>query len=50
MALKEYDVTINGITHTLQLSEEDAKQWKDKKLHKAAEAPANKSAAPAGDK
>lgn len=42
--LKEYDVEINGITHTLQLNASDAKQYKDAKPHKAA-APANKQAA-----
>lgn len=45
-ALKEYDIEINGITHTLQLSDEDRKNYKDAKPHKAAAAPANKQAEP----
>ncbi len=43
--LKEYDVDINGITHTLQLSAEDAKRYEGATARKAA-APANKQAAP----
>lgn len=41
--MKEYDVELNGITHRLQLSAEDAKRYADAKEVKAAEAPANKS-------
>jgi hypothetical protein len=48
----EYEVEINGVTHTLQLSDTDAKAYGDaaKKVTrtKAAAAPANKQA-PAPD-
>jgi hypothetical protein len=47
MALKQYEVEINGLPHTLQLSDEDAKQYKDAKevkATKAAQAPQNKQA------
>ncbi|WP_157079050.1 hypothetical protein [Herbiconiux solani] len=40
MALKQYDVEINGINHTLQLSDEDVKQYKNAKEVKAKQAPA----------
>lgn len=43
--MKEYEVVIDGITHTLQLSAEDAKKYEDAKEVKAAAAPANKSRA-----
>ena len=52
MSLREYDVEINGVQTTLQLSDEDAKELglTAKKAapapaNKAAKAPANKSAA-----
>lgn len=46
--LNEYEVTISGITHTLQLSAEDAENIPGAKLKgsteaKQASAPANKS-------
>lgn len=41
--MKEYDVTIDGIAHRLQLSAEDAKKYESAKEVKAADAPANKS-------
>lgn len=41
--MKEYEVEINGITHRLQLSAEDAKRYPDATEVKAADAPANKS-------
>lgn len=43
--MKEYEVQINGMTHTVQLSDEDAEQYgKDAKpVTKQAKAPANKS-------
>ncbi|WP_181131608.1 hypothetical protein [Rathayibacter sp. AY2B5] len=50
--MDEYDVDINGITHTLQLSDADAKAYgkaaKKVTRTKAATAPANKQA-PAPD-
>jgi len=48
--MREYEVIINGMPHTLQLDEEGAKRYPDAKLvsTKQAAAPANKeSAAPA---
>lgn len=49
MALKEYEVSIAGMKHTLQLSDEDAKKYKGAKeikrpANKQAAAPANKDA------
>jgi hypothetical protein len=45
-ALKEYEVTINDIPHTMQLSDEDAKLYKTAKPVSKRE-PANKAATPA---
>lgn len=57
MALKEYEVQINGLPHTLQLSDKDAEQYEEqgaklvkretKAPTKKAATPANKAAAPA---
>ena len=44
--MKQYEVTIDGIKHTLQLSAEDAKKYASAKEVKAADAPANKSRTP----
>lgn len=47
--LKEYEVQINGIPHTVQLSDEDAKRDKSAQpvtRAKAASAPANKAVTP----
>lgn len=41
--MKEYDVVLNGITHRMQLSADDAKRYPGAKEVKASEAPANKS-------
>lgn len=41
--MKAYEVEINGVTHTLQLSAEDAKKYPDATEVKSADAPANKS-------
>jgi hypothetical protein len=44
-----YEVELNGIVHTLQLSAEDAKRYPDAKKvgsAKAAEEPSNKSRTP----
>lgn len=42
--MKEYTVTIGGVDHTMQLSDEDAKRMDAKPVStKAADAPANKS-------
>lgn len=42
--MKEYSVVIDGIEHTMQLSDEDAKRMGAKAVGtKAAAAPANKS-------
>lgn len=49
-AVKRYDVVVNGIQTTLQLSDEDAKArglLKDSKTESKAAAPANKSRTPA---
>lgn len=66
MALKEYQVDIGGLPHTLQLSDADAKRYEGAELVKERTAaaattrsprgrsksktPANKQAAPAADK
>lgn len=55
MALKEYDVEINGQKTTLQLSDEDAerqglKSTKAKEPANKSATPANKAAAPKADK
>lgn len=45
--VKEYEVTINGLTHTLMLDAEAAKQYSDAKPVQSKQAkPANKAAAP----
>lgn len=42
--MNEYTVTIGGVDHTMQLSDEDAKRLDAKPVStKAADAPANKS-------
>lgn len=42
--VKEYTVNINGIDHTMQLSDEDAKRLNAEAVStKSADAPANKS-------
>lgn len=44
--MNEYEVELNGITHRLQLTAEDAKKYEDAKKvgsAKAAEEPSNKS-------
>lgn len=43
--MKEYKVDINGIEHTFQLDDEDAKRLGVKTETKAADAPANKARA-----
>lgn len=53
-AVKEYEVEINGVATTLQLSDEDAKarglKPSDEVKSKEAKAPANKERTPAADK
>ena len=45
--MKEYEVTINGLPHTLMLDAEGAKQYPDAKPVESKQAkPANKAAAP----
>lgn len=46
--IKEYEVNINGIRHTLQLTEEDAERIGATEVK--AKTPANKAAAPANKK
>lgn len=42
--MKEYEVTINGIVHTMQLSTEDAERYGDSAVEtKQQSKPANKS-------
>lgn len=43
--MREYEVTINELPHTLQLNEEDAKRWPGAKpvQRKQADEPSNKS-------
>lgn len=41
--MKIYEVELNGIKHTMQLSAEDAKRYPNATEVKAAEQPANKS-------
>lgn len=41
--MKEYTVTIGGIDHTVQLSDEDAKRYGDAAKVKQADKPANKA-------
>lgn len=49
--MKQYEVEINGMTTTLQLSDEDAKMRGLKPVsEKAAAAPANKAAPKPGNK
>lgn len=48
MALKEYEVEVGGLKHTLQLSDEDAKRFDGAKeikrpVNKAAPQPADKA-------
>lgn len=53
MALKQYDVEINGMKTTLQLSDEDAKLYglvPAEPAAKARKAPANKAAKPPANK
>lgn len=45
--IKEYEVNINGIRHTLQLTEEDAERVGATEVKAAKTAPANKAATPA---
>lgn len=41
--MKDYEVTINGIVHTMQLSKEDAERYGDSAVEVKQTAPANKS-------
>lgn len=49
MAVKQYEVEIGGVVHTLQLDAEDVKRYPGAKevTAKAADAPANKARKPA---
>lgn len=48
--MKTYEVEINGVTHTFQMTAEDAKRYPGAKEVKAASAPANKSRAASNKK
>lgn len=49
--MKEYQVEVNGVTHTFQYSDEDAKRLGLKRTEtKAADAPANKARKAAANK
>lgn len=41
--MKEYEVTINGIVHTMQLTKEDAERYGDDAVETKQAASANKS-------
>lgn len=48
--MKTYEVDINGISHTLQLSDEDAKRYGKAAVEVKAAVPKNKAAQPSSNK